>query len=213
VEEIPLARQSVTRSTEILAVQPVELPGLPITTPIIEPPPVIAPSISHKKGGRPPNARKGKLGKNQYTKDRDAPDGEERSPGRSQSRDVARGDDNSHTTSTRGSIHESKLSKAKTGHSKISFSDMKRRVAGILDYIARTQLELAGESISIRSEEAGQLMRNMAESLPMIRVNGDKSEVAMEGGGTVIKDFNDLSCLEMMDVLTRQLVKWQNEYT
>jgi len=180
---------------------------------MIEPPPVTAPSTSHKKGGRPPNARKGKLGKNQYTKDRDALDGEERSPGRSQSRDVTKGDDNSHTTSNRGSVNENKLSKLKTGYSKVSFSDMKRRVAGILDYIARTQLELAGESMSVRSEEAGQLMRNMAESLPMIRVNGDKGDVIKEGGGTAAKDFNNLSCLEMMDVLTRQLVKWQNEYT
>lgn len=210
---MPLLQQSVTKITEILAVQPVEAPILPIATPIIEAPPVTAPSTSHKKGGRPPNARKGKLGKNQYTKDRDAPDGEERSPGRSQSRDVSKGDDISHTTSIRSSVIDNKPSKLKSGHSKISFSDMKRRVAGILDFIARTQLELAGESMSVRSEEAGQLMRNMADSLPMIRVNGDNGEVSKEAGGTASKDFNDLSCLEMMDVLTRQLVKWQNEYT
>lgn len=181
-------------------------------------PPPSAPSTSHRKGGRPPNPRKGKLGKNQYTKDRDQPDGDDPSPNRSQSRDVLRGDDNGHTPGNKGTVNEgSKPGKSKST-SKITMSDMKKRVAAILDFITRTQFEMAGETMSIASgETAEKMIRNIADGLPMIKVNGDTStEGSREGEAgeaSANKDFKDLSCLEMMDVLTRQLVKWQKEFT
>ncbi|KAH8590777.1 hypothetical protein B0O99DRAFT_634094 [Bisporella sp. PMI_857] len=214
-EDAATTRQPASKSHEIVP-QPLDPPPVPLATPIVPDTPTITqPSTSHKKGGRPPNARKGKSGKNQYTKDRDPPDGEERSPGRSQSRDVVKGDENGHSPKHKGSINEGKPGKLKIGHSKISMTDMKRRVASILDFIARTQLELAGEPMSLRKEEAtGQLMRGVAESLPMVQVNGDKGEGLKEGENKpAATDFKDLSCLDMMDVLTRQLVKWQNEFT
>jgi hypothetical protein len=50
----------------------------------------------------------------------------------------------------------------------------------------------------------------------MIKVNGDNNtEGSKEGDAkeaNANKEFKDLSCLEMMDVLTRQLVKWQKEF-
>jgi hypothetical protein len=97
-------------------------------------------------------------------------------------------------------------------------SDMKKRVAAILEFITRTQFEMAGESMSLASGEAAEKMiRNIADGLPMIKVNGDRrmdgSRESESGDSTVNKDFKDLSCLEMMDVLTRQLVKWQKEFT
>ena len=215
VEETPTPRPTTTKVAEVV-VQPLDPPTLPLAGTVPDITPVHPPpgSTSHRKGGRPPNARKGKLGKNQYTKDRDPPD-DDQSPGRSQSRDITRGDENGHSASNRGSINESKVGKSKGGNSKVSFTDMRRRVAAILDFIARTQLEMAGESMaSISAEATGDLMRGIAESLPMIRVNGDKGEIAKDGdGGTMERNFNDLTCLEMMDALTRQLVKWQNEFT
>lgn len=94
---------------------------------------------------------------------------------------------------------------------------MKRRVTGILDFISRTQLELASETLSPAMGEAREkLIRGMADGLPMIKVNGDNGTGSKsgEGGGTATttKEFKDLSCVEMMDVLTRQLVKWQKEF-
>jgi len=209
-EELPAAKASINKSTEVEA-QPLDPPTSPQAAAADTPPPN-QPSTSHRKGGRPPN-RKGKLGKNQYTKDRDLRDIDDQSPGRSQSRDVARGDDNG----SKGANNEGKQGKSKgSGNSRITMSDMKKRVAAILDFISRTQLEMARESASAGSEEAAEkLMLGFAEALPMIRVNGDRgSEKEGESRNTSqSKEFKDLSCLEMMDDLTRQLVKWQKEFT
>jgi len=180
----------------------VAAPDTPPTNPVL---------TSHKKGGRPPNARKGKLGKNQYTKDRDLQDRDDKSPGRSQSRDVAKVDD-AHSHANRGSISEGKLAKPKSTHSKVTMSDMKRRVGVMLDFISRTQLEMAAGAMSgISEEETETMMRGLAGNLPMIQVNGDKGTGIDDRSG--VKEFNDMTCLEMMDVLTTQLVKWQKEFT
>jgi hypothetical protein len=89
-------------------------------------------------------------------------------------------------------------------------TDMRKRVTAILDFISRTQIEMA-ESISPASGEAAQnLIMGIADGLPMIKVNGEKGDESNEQSQT--KEFKDLSCLEMMDVLTRQLVKWQKEF-
>lgn len=205
----------MTKTTED-AIQPLDPPSSSQVAAPDTPPPS-APSTSHRKGGRPPNARKGKLGKNQYTKDRDQADGDDPSPNRSQSRDVPRGDDSGQTPGNKGpGIEGSKSGKSK-GTSKITMSDMKKRVAAILEFITRTQFEMAGESMSLASGEAAEKMiRNIADGLPMIKVNGDNSNEASKEGevgeATTNKEFKDLSCLEMMDVLTRQLVKWQKEF-
>jgi hypothetical protein len=179
------------------------------------PPPNPPPSTSHRKGGRPPNSRKGKLGKNQYTKDRDLQDGDEQSPARSQSRDVPRGDDNGTISGNKGSNSEGKPGKSKSSNSKVSMGDMKKRVAAILEFISRTQVEMAGEVMSPTSNDAAaRVIRDIADGLPMIKVNGN-SDGAKDGGAADAspdKEFKDLSCLEMMDVLTRQLVKWQKEF-
>ena len=104
-------------------------------------------------------------------------------------------------------------------------SDMKKRVGTILDFISRTQLEMANETMSpARQQTTETLLQGIANGLPMIRVNGEASDGSRSttttggeanGGSEVtspVKEFKDLSCLEMMDVLTRQLVKWQKEF-
>jgi hypothetical protein len=212
-EEVPppVAKTTVIKPPEIAA-QPLDPPSsAQIATPDT-PPPAPAP-ISHKKGGRPPNARKGKVGKNQYTKDRDQ-DHNENSPKRSQSRDVPRnGDDNGHPPG-KPSANEGKSSKSKGSNSKVTMADMKKRVGAILDYISRTQVELAGESMSPAAGAAAEKMiRGIADGLPMIKINGDGGESRKENGQLPPKkEFKELTCIEMMDVLTRQLVKWQKEF-
>lgn len=100
--------------------------------------------------------------------------------------------------------------------------DMKKKVAAMLDFISRTQLEMAGESITPTSGEATEkLMRTLAGSLlPMLQASVRGNDKESADGGAVGdsdkesgKDFKDLTLLEMMDELTRQLVKWQNQFT
>ncbi|KAF4629802.1 hypothetical protein G7Y89_g8341 [Cudoniella acicularis] len=215
-EELPLAATRATVTKVEVAAQPLDPPIVSEAATPDTPPPATQPTTSHKKGGRPPNSRKGKLGKNQYTKDRDLQDGDEHSPHRSQSRDVPRGDDNSHGSGNKGSNNEGKPGKSKNPGSKVTMGDMRKRVAAILEYISRTQLELAGESMSPSTIDiAERTIRGIADGLPMIKVNGDKSQESKpaENGEEVQRDFKDLTCLEMMDVLTRQLVKWQKEFS
>ncbi|RDL40832.1 FYVE zinc finger [Venustampulla echinocandica] len=210
-EELPLAARSVSNRVTEAAAQPLDPPTSPqVATP--DTPPPNLPQV--RKGGRPPNSRKGKLGKNQYTKDRDLQDGDDQSPHRSQSRDIGRGDDSGHGPGNKGP-NEGKSGKSRNSGSKITMGDMRKRVATILDFISRTQLEMAGESMSRDSADAAErTIRGIADGLPMIKVNGKKGQES-EGGQAEEgsnKDFKDLTCLEMMDVLTRQLVKWQHEF-
>lgn len=177
---------------------------------------------SHKKGGRPPHGRKGKLGKNQYTRDKDQNDGDERSPGRSQSRDVGRGDENGHNSNNRTANSDGKLGKSKShSGSKTTMVDMKRKVAAMLDFISRTQLEMAGESLTPTTGEATKdIMRGLASSIiPILKASGEDKDPkgvggdAADGENTVAeKDFKDLTILEMMDYITGQCVKWQNQF-
>jgi hypothetical protein len=102
-------------------------------------------------------------------------------------------------------------------------ADMKRKVAAMLDFISRTQLELAGESLTPTHAESTQnLMKGLAGSIiPLLNSSDENREENKEdkGGGEGVeekkepeKDFNDLTLLEMMDHLTGQLVKWQNQF-
>lgn len=214
IEEPPPVIKPPNKNPEVAA-QP---PDPPPTSQTILPDaaPSVLPPVSHKKGGRPPNPRKGKSGKNQYTKDKD--DSSVRSPNRSQSRDIPRTDENGQTTDNKGSNNESKSSKAKTSvGSKISMAEMRKRAANILDFISRTQIEMAGDPLMLPSGSgAEKYIRGLVEdTLPMIQLNGangtnGKQVVASESDSP--KEFKDLTCLEMMDILTRQLVKWQKEY-
>jgi hypothetical protein len=215
-EELPLAARSSANKAAEATAQPLDPPtSSQVTTPDTPPGNQNQPSTSHRKGGRPPNARKGKLGKNHYTKDKDLQDGDDPSPNRSQSRDVARGDDNGHTSGNKVTNNEGKPGRSRgNGGSKITMGDMKKRVAAILDFISRTQLEMAGDPSN--NETAEKTICDLAEGLPMMRVNGEKMGGANEGDdkqSIPAKNFKDLSCMQMMDALTAELVKWQREFT
>ncbi|KAF7909483.1 uncharacterized protein EAF01_003201 [Botrytis porri] len=210
IEETPPAIKPPSKNPEVSA-QPPDPPPVSQTIAPDTPPPVLPP-ISHKKGGRPPNPRKGKSGKNQYTREKD--DNNAQSPNRSQSRDIPRADDNVQTTTSRAH-NESKTSKAKSSvGSKISMAEMRKRATNILDFISRTQIELAADpSILPSGSGAEKTIRGLVEeTLPMIQLNGANGKQVARGESETPKEFKDLTCLEMMDILTRQLVKWQKEY-
>lgn len=96
-------------------------------------------------------------------------------------------------------------------------TDMKRKAHAMLDYISRTQVEMAGEITPPNDESR----RPSDNSVPAATAGtkstsgGNPVENGIEAGKSTSapKDFKDLSSMEMMDVLTRDLVKWQKEFT
>lgn len=154
------------------------------------------------------------------------------------SRDVTRNGDEGGTSHSKSTGHEGNSkhgSKSKGGmNSRVTLSDMKRRANNILEYISRTQIELASESLPVASKESTSQKNTTGDSPPSsaaniaITVNGDgdsgskKTDVATNvtpltngsaSTGLSLKEFKDMSCVEMMDILTRDLVKWQQEFT
>ncbi len=150
------------------------------------------------------------------------------SPARSQSRDAQE-----HTgiagAKTGNAENGKPGSKTKgTMGSKVTMSEMKRRVSAMFDYISKTQLELAGEAPPPPSHESRRSSREnevSSSTLPLIKVNGSGSPKkppeakhdasTPESGDRAVeaaKEFKELSCVEMMDFLTRDLVHWQSQF-
>ncbi|XDG07431.1 hypothetical protein ABKA04_007046 [Annulohypoxylon sp. FPYF3050] len=226
-EEIPLSvRAAANRTTE--SAQPPEPPASSQPAPDT-PPAAPAPTHSHKKKA----TNQKKKGRNQYTKDRDNRDHDE-SPARSVSRDITRNADENGTTHTKsGQETTGKQSKSKGGmNSRITMTDMKRRANNILEYITRTQVELVNEPLSESADDAHPSNDGSGpvNGVPSIKVNGDgdkkpedsnRSSNGPTSNGTnnsansnalPLKEFKEMSCIEMMDLLTRDLVKWQQEF-
>lgn len=202
------SEEPLSRTTSSKGAEPSSFP----TTFSLPPPQDLPlPKPSHKKTGRPP-ARRGRVGRNQYTKDRDSrPDSSANadnntSPARSRSAD---GEETLHTNGnhhhTNTNNESSKASKPRyMNPNRTSMNDMKRRVAGILDFISRTQVEMAGTEAASRT---------MTTSPP------DHGGGNKELGNMLTKELEDgpdgfgkLSGVEMMEVLTRRLMRWQGEY-
>ncbi|KAM5346528.1 hypothetical protein ACJ41O_009533 [Fusarium nematophilum] len=214
-EETPVA------PTKPPAAKSIETPVITETTaslvqpaPDTPPTPHPPPANSHKRGGR--NTHKKGKGRNQYTKDRDG-DGD--SPARSMSRDIQKNGDESTGHSKSAGEHRHGKSKS-TMHHKLSMMDMKRRVGAIMDFISRTQVDLAAEALPVSNGNSGSNSGQVSPQktpVPQITANAEDQSTVVTNGVTREsshdKDFKDLSCIEMMDVLTRDMVKWQNQYT
>ncbi|KAJ5723871.1 Zinc finger PHD-type [Penicillium malachiteum] len=191
-------------------------------TPTQQEPPPTRPST--RKSGRPP-ARRGRVGRNQYTKDRDANGTGTESPRRGYSHDIGgespRIGYGANGTFTNGGDGV-RPSKPRYMHpQRTTMNEMKRRVAAILEFISRMQVEMAvaSEQSSTPPENGdraqGLLLKSMVEQIDnaMPSTNSETGESAPTDGGEIAeKDFKDLSSVEMMDVLTRHLLKWQQEY-
>lgn len=106
-----------------------------------------------------------------------------------------------------------------------TMNEMKRRVAAILEFISRMQVEMAVSSENSSSPTGngdrtqGLMLKGMVDRIdqamqPAASDGGESAptSVSMENGDTQEKDFKDLSSVEMMDVLTRHLLKWQQEF-
>ncbi|KAJ6443939.1 PHD-finger domain-containing protein [Purpureocillium lavendulum] len=209
-EEMPLAAVKVhvvpSKSVEPPSVEETPTPAQPPGTPPTSNPATLN---THKRAARSSHKR-GK-GRNQYTKDRD-PDDE--SPARSMSRDIQKSADEPIHGKASGDSKHGHKGKQATAH-KMSMLDMKRRVAAIMEFISRTQVDLAGEhGGSTSSSGADTPQKNEATGAP-----GDAAKPDGVGTNGATPDapdangFKELNCMEMMDVLTRDMVKWQNQYS
>jgi len=207
-ETPPTTRAGHSRSVE--SAPPADPP--PSSAPQPESPPSTEPpASSHKKKTA---AHPKKKGRNQYTKERDQE--HEESPARSVPREISRNGDDSaaHTKTSVPELHSKHNARSKgLMNSRVTMSDMKRRVNNILEYMSRTQVDLVNEPLNDSSKTIpnDKTVRDNTE----VKVNGhsgsaslSKKDVAMVSEST----FKDLSCVEMMDALTRDLVKWQREY-
>jgi hypothetical protein len=180
-----------------------ETPALALPVPDTPPASNQTVSSTAKRGSRATH-KKGK-GRNQYTRDRDV-DGE--SPARSMSRDIQKNGEEPTPTHTKPTS-EHRHGKSKPAlHHKLNMVDMKRRVGAIMDFISRTQVDLAAEAIPGTNGNASN-----GESSPQKSLDSHSVENEDTAGSSGGKDFKDLNCIEMMDVLTRDMVKWQNQYT
>lgn len=198
-----------------------------------------------RKTGRPP-ARRGRLGRNQYTRDRDAVNGNgldgdqgnHKSPRRGQSRDGGNGDSptgqGANGVYTNGGESGRPSKPRYMNPNRTTMNDMRRRVAGILEFISRMQVEMAvsGEqatppsgadtgrpATTSSSEVAATLAKVNAEVQSMTAVNNNSDQASSTTGDSTQdnerpkqKEFKDMTSVEMMDVLTRNLLKWQQEF-
>jgi hypothetical protein len=234
-EELPLAARATAKTAGTTTTVTATAPTTTATTaataapepdpaseipPSSQPTPDTPPASSAPQASSKPkrsHQKKGK-GRNQYTKDRDIRD--DASPARSQSRDVQNHDNG--TSHGKSSDHPKSHGRSKGGfNSKVSMTELKRRATAMFDFISKTQLELAGEATPPNQESRRPSEHGTPDGGPQIAVedaSGDKPADGADADTTANqanapKDFKELSCVEMMDSLTRDLVKWQKEYT
>ena len=184
-----------------------------------------------KKTGRPP-AKRGRIGRNQYTKDRDLPVDiltTTISPARSNnSHDGESGTPHLNGSSAGSGLADSngfgKPSKPRhMNFNRTSMNDMRRRVAGILEFISHTQVEMAGvgpllatkssTSTNTPPESNGKGRDRYGSSSKDNKESGITVHAALADlDGINEQAFAALSSVAMMEVLTRRLMKWQTEY-
>ncbi|KAF2660592.1 hypothetical protein K491DRAFT_726122 [Lophiostoma macrostomum CBS 122681] len=163
----------------------------------------IAPVPAPRKSGRPPQRPRGKLGRNQYSRDAPTPATNGASP--AGNNDIPNSPQPSATNGT-GNGHESsdgtaghKPAKAKNWRlEKLSWNEIRRPAGAMQNYIAQRQVEMAGE----KSASAPPVQSPAA-------VNGEKTKENAKADGDDLEVFKELSTLQMMDDLSRELVHWQ----
>jgi hypothetical protein len=189
------------------------------------------------------NARSGRrLGRNQYTRDRDLANGDGNTP----MRDV--GHDLNGNANGRGSPHHNGIngesgrsSKAKTHPARTSLNEMKRRVAAILEFVGQMQTQSSRQSASGKDTKSGS-GSNSEKSTPVTGSLGvaglikavqaatdlvagdadgdDSSDATGNSNGLVAgklklrdeTEFRAMGSTEMMESLTRELIAWQRVY-
>lgn len=211
--EEPVRPNVTSRSAATAKVRPPPPTKQPVANP------TSAVSASHKKK---PITRRSRVGRNQYTKDRESAQEKKDSPRASHSRGS---DDAGNIQEGNGATMLSNGSKpSKPRHmnpNRTSMNDLRKRAAGILEYITRTQVEMAGQTTPRGKESNGSSTTPPAKakvagpngaSKLSTRVDGADGERKEGIPGVDEAAFQEMSSLEMMDVLTRELVLWQKDY-
>ncbi|KIX09456.1 uncharacterized protein Z518_00536 [Rhinocladiella mackenziei CBS 650.93] len=179
-------------------------------------------SNNNRKTGRPP-ARRGRLGRNQYT--RDQANGEEgETPMRDASHDV-NGSGRSPPGANGINGESGRSSKAKTHPARTSLNEMKRRVAAILEFVAHMQTEggtqtqhSSGSTSAKGANTPNGVKSNNSPTANLAKaVEAGLKEVNSKDEDTGVimmdeKDFGNMGSVEMMETLTRELVQWQSIY-
>ena len=191
---------------------------------VVSPPRSIPANSSHKKAVRP---TKKKVGRNQYTRDRDAAADVRAEAARTvHSRD---GEDGHGDTMGRLLPNGSKPARPKhiSNPGRTSMNELRKRAAGILEYISRTQVEMAGERTpsgtqtpsksSSKAPVAAASSASGASKLSNVDNQDEVTGIARAEEGTVdskvaMEKFKGMSALHMMDVLTREIVHWQQQH-
>lgn len=176
-------------------------------TSVAEPAPVdtttadLKPAPAPRRGGRPPQKARGRLGRNQYSRDT-VPAANGTSPGNdtpnSPQPNATNGVSNGHDSSdgaTGGKPAKSKNWRLQ----KLSWNDIRRPAGAMQNYIAQRQVEMAGEKHG--SAPAVQSVSTTTNGTPA-------SDVAKDDDADLEK-FKGLSTTQMMDHLSRDLVHWQ----
>ncbi|CAK7566477.1 MAG: Histone deacetylase complex subunit [Sporothrix epigloea] len=192
------------------------------------PPPTFAPAmvLSKSRGGRSTHRKKGR---NQYTKERDA--WEDLNTNRSRSIDAS---ENGHGKFASGSgsgafgkdSNNSKSgSRAKgSANSRISLTEMRRRVSAMSDFIGKTQIDIAsGEYLAsavatpdgAKADNGSSATNSSSTATTPSSTSTSQhlgQNVSILSDLSLEKDFKTLPLMEMMDTLTRNIIHWQTQF-
>ncbi|KAH9861436.1 hypothetical protein J1614_011182 [Plenodomus biglobosus] len=183
--------------------EPAMLPAATESAPPDITPTELKPAPAPRRGGRPPQKARGRLGRNQYSRDT-MPATNGTSPkddnGQSPQASATNGVSNGHDSSDGTAGH--KPAKSKNWRlQKLSWNDIRRPAGAMQNYIAQRQVEMAGEK---------QPSVAPAVQPPSATTNGAaQSEQPAKGDGGDLGNFKNLSTTQMMDFLSRDLVHWQ----
>ncbi|KAI4680678.1 uncharacterized protein J4E84_007817 [Alternaria hordeiaustralica] len=168
-------------------------------TPVAEPKPAPAP----RRGGRPPQKARGRLGRNQYSRDT-MPATNGTSPkndiAQSPQTNMTNGASNGHDSSD-GTAGQKPTKTKNWRLQKLSWNDIRRPAGAMQSYIAQRQVEMA------TGEKHGSLA-------PAVQpANGEPAQEQQKDEDTDLAKFKNLSTTQMMDFLSRDLVHWQQMIT
>lgn len=161
------------------------------------------PAPTPRRGGRPPQKSRGRLGRNQYSRDALSA-----ANGASPATELANspqpsgtnGNSNGHESSD-GTTGHNKTAKSKNSRlHKLSWNDIMRPAGAMQSYIAQRQVEMAGEK---------------ASPAPAVQppTNGEQHQADLKTEDAELSSFKDLTTTQMMDHLSRDLVHWQKMIT
>ncbi|KAJ4341208.1 Histone deacetylase complex subunit [Didymella glomerata] len=179
--------------------EPVAPTLLTVSAPPEAPMETSKPAPTPRRGGRPPQKSRGRLGRNQYSRDAlSAANGVSPATELANSPQPSgtNGNSNGHESSD-GTTGHNKTTKSKNSRlHKLSWNDIMRPAGAMQSYIAQRQVEMAGEK---------------ASSAPAVQppTKGEQHQAEVKTEDADLSSFKDLSTTQMMDHLSRDLVHWQ----